>query len=177
MNTPSATELIESLLGSVPDFPSPGIIFRDLTPVFANAEAFRAVIDELTRPFAGQFDIIAGVEARGFLLAAGAAYATGTGTLAVRKAGKLPPPVLAESYSLEYGSASLEIHPVPAVSKGQRLLIVDDVLATGGTLAATIRLAERAGYDVIGIAVVLELDELAGRQALGDQHVHRILGL
>lgn len=160
------------MLASVPDFPSPGIVFRDLTPVFADANGYRAVTDALLAPFVGEIDVVAGVEARGFLLAASVAYAAGAGVVAVRKAGKLPGEVLSESYDLEYGSAALEIHP--AAVPGQRMLILDDVLATGGTLAATVRLAERAGYSVVGIGVVLELADLNGRTALDGRGIHAI---
>lgn len=163
------------MLASVPDFPSPGIVFRDLTPVFADAAGYRAVTDALLAPFATQIDVVAGVEARGFLLAASVAYAAEAGVVAVRKAGKLPGDVLSESYDLEYGSATLDIHP--AAVPGQRMLILDDVLATGGTLAATIRLAERAGYVVAGVGVVLELANLGGRAALGGRDVHAITTL
>lgn len=171
----AAQNEVTRLLASVPNFPSPGIVFRDLTPVFADATGYRAVTDALLAPFAGQIDVVAGVEARGFLLAASVAYSAGAGVVAVRKAGKLPGAVLTESYDLEYGSAELEIHP--ATTPGQRMLILDDVLATGGTLAATIRLAERAGYVVVGIAVVLELDDLNGRAALDGRQVHAITSL
>jgi adenine phosphoribosyltransferase len=170
-----ATESVLRLLASVPDFPAPGIVFRDLTPVLADADAFRAITDALTEPHVGAIDVVAGVEARGFLLAASVAYAAGAGVVAIRKAGKLPGAVLSESYDLEYGSAELEMHP--AARPGQRMLILDDVLATGGTLVAAIRLAERAGYRVVGVGVVLELSDLGGRDALGDQPVHTIVAL
>jgi len=150
---------------SVPDFPEPGILFRDLTPVLADAEAFRAITDELAAPYSGRVDVVAGVEARGFLLAASAAYVLGAGVVAIRKAGKLPPvELLSESYELEYGAATLEMHP--AAVPGTRMLLLDDVLATGGTLAATVRMAERAGYVVVGVGVVIELQDLAGRDLL-----------
>lgn len=171
----AARDEIARLLASVPNFPAPGIVFRDLTPVFADAAGYRAVTDALRAPFAGQIDVVAGVEARGFLLAASVAYAEGAGVVAVRKAGKLPGAVLTESYDLEYGSAELEIHP--ASVPGQRMLVLDDVLATGGTLAATVRLAERAGYVVAGIGVVLELSDLDGRAALAGRDVHAITEL
>lgn len=171
----SAADEVLRLLVSVPDFPSPGIMFRDLTPVFADGSGYRTVTDALRSAFDGQIDVVAGVEARGFLLAASVAYAAGAGVVAVRKAGKLPGDVLGESYDLEYGSASLEIHP--ATIPGQRMVILDDVLATGGTLAATVRLAERAGYTVVGIGVVLELADLGGRAALGGTPFHALVTL
>jgi adenine phosphoribosyltransferase len=156
------SDLVRSLLLTVPDFPQPGILFRDLTPVLADGPALRAVVDDLV--------------ARGFLLAAAAAYASGVGTLAVRKAGKLPGEVLRESYDLEYGEAAIELHPgqLPA---GSRVLLLDDVLATGGTLEAAARLLERAGYEVAGIGVVLELEGLGGRTRLAGRDVHAIIAL
>jgi adenine phosphoribosyltransferase len=171
----SAAEEVLRLLVSVPDFPTPGIMFRDLTPVFADAHGYRAVTDALRSAFDGPIDVVAGVEARGFLLAASVAYAAGAGVVAVRKAGKLPGEVLTESYDLEYGSAALDIHP--ASIPGQRMVILDDVLATGGTLAATVRLAERAGYTVVGVGVVLELADLSGRAGLDGTPVHAIVSL
>jgi len=165
---------LERLLVSVPDFPEPGIVFRDLAPVFADGAAFRALVDELVTRFEGSFDAVAGVEARGFVLAAATAYSSGTGVLVVRKAGKLPGAVLSESYALEYGEATLEVEP-ERLPPGSRVLVVDDVLATGGTLAAAGRLVRRAGYDVAGFGVVLELADLAGRARLADAPVHSVL--
>jgi adenine phosphoribosyltransferase len=169
-------ELITSLCVTVPDYPKPGISFKDLTPVFAHPAAFRAVVDSLVEPFRGQFDAVAGVEARGFLLAAAAAYATNTGVVTVRKAGKLPRAVFAEDYALEYGTATLELHTsdLPA---GSRVLILDDVLATGGTLGAATRLFERCGIHVAGVGVVMELGELRGRSALTGHRVRSLLRL
>jgi adenine phosphoribosyltransferase len=169
-------ELITSLCVTVPDYPKPGISFKDLTPVFANPAAFKAVVDSLVEPFRGQFDAVAGVEARGFLLAAAAAYATNTGVVTVRKAGKLPRAVFAEDYALEYGTATLELHTsdLPA---GSRVLILDDVLATGGTLGAATRLFERCGIHVAGVGVVMELGELRGRSALTGHRVRSLLRL
>jgi len=168
-----AAGAIDRLCAVVPDFPSPGIMFRDLTPVFSDAEAFRTVVDAVSAPFAGTFDAVAGVEARGFLLAAAVAYATGTGVVTVRKAGKLPRAVYSESYDLEYGQATLEIHQsdLPA---GARVLVLDDVLATGGTLVAACALLERAGAAVVGCGVVLELGGLGGRDTLAGRTVHAL---
>jgi adenine phosphoribosyltransferase len=166
--------MIERLCATIVDYPEPGIVFKDLTPVFADGPALHAVVQALVEPFAGQFDAVAGVEARGFLLAAAAAYATGTGVITVRKAGKLPRAVFTESYTLEYGEAALEIHQgdVPA---GTRVLILDDVLATGGTLAAAARLFERSDVTVAGIGVVLELEDLPGRDALPGYDVRSLM--
>ncbi|WP_323961381.1 adenine phosphoribosyltransferase [Arthrobacter sp. JZ12] len=161
MSKESVQDLILSRCQSVPDFPKPGVTFRDLTPVFADSAAFSATVHALIEPFAGTFDRVAGVEARGFILAAATAFASGTGVTAVRKPGKLPREVLREEYALEYGSAAVEIHQDEFVP-GTRVLLLDDVLATGGTLSAAVRLLERAGAEVVGIAVVLELAGLGG---------------
>ena len=170
---PTAAELVDRLTAVVPDFPEPGILFRDLTPTLADAEALRAVTDELVGAFAGRFDLVAGIEARGFLLAAAAAYASGTGVVTVRKAGKLPPETLTEHYELEYGRASLEVR-AGQLAAGTRVLVLDDVLATGGTVDATCTLLERAGAHVTGVGVVLELDGLGGRARLAGREVTAI---
>lgn len=160
-------DLVESHLVTIPDFPEPGVLFRDLTPVFADGPAFHALSEALTEPFAGRFDVLAGIEARGFLLAGAASALCGAGLLPVRKAGKLPRAVLREEYALEYGTAALEVHE-GELPPGTRVLIVDDVLATGGTVAAAVRLVERAGWRVAGVSVAIELEALEGRGALGE---------
>ncbi len=161
------------LIREVADFPQPGVLFRDVGPVLADATAFRAVIDGLIMP-AQQIDTVIGVEARGFLLGAAAAYALGAGVVGVRKPGKLPVVSDRESYALEYGVASLELaHGV--LRPGQRALVIDDILATGGTAAATCALAERAGASVSGIAVLLEIASLRGRDRLRGRPVHALL--
>jgi len=162
----SVAELIASHIIDVPDFPKPGIVFKDLSPLFADGVAFRQAIDAIA-DHPGGFDLVAGVEARGFLLAAGVAYASGVGLVPVRKAGKLPRATHAETYDLEYGTATIEIH-TDAFLPGHRVLIVDDVLATGGTASATVALVERAGATVAGITFLLELGFLHGREKLGD---------
>jgi adenine phosphoribosyltransferase len=168
-------ELVESKLATIPDFPEPGVLFRDLTPVFADGPAFHALAEALTAPFAGRFDDLAGVEARGFLLAGAASALCGAGVLPVRKAGKLPRAVIREEYDLEYGTAALEVHE-GELAPGSRVLIVDDVLATGGTVGAAARLVERAGWTVAGIAVAIELNALGGRTVLGDRYeIHSVL--
>ncbi|WP_240607072.1 adenine phosphoribosyltransferase [Cryobacterium aureum] len=172
----SAASHVEALLASYPDFPQPDILFRDLNPVFADAVAFRAIIDDLADQHRGQFDAVAGIEARGFLLAAAVGYAAGAAVLAVRKGGKLPGSVLTEEYELEYGTARLELE-VGQLPAGSRVLILDDVLATGGTIAATSRLIERAGYTLTGVGVVLELTDLHGRERLGAAPVHAIMSV
>jgi adenine phosphoribosyltransferase len=160
----AAAELVAGHVVEVPDFPQPGIMFKDLSPLFADGPAFRQVIDVIVDQ-AGDFDLVAGMEARGFLLAAGVAYATGTGIIPVRKAGKLPRERHSQTYDLEYGTATLEIH-TDASAAGQRVLLVDDVLATGGTAQATVSLIERTGATVIGLTVLLELAFLDGRARL-----------
>lgn len=172
----SAASLVDSLSLSVPDFPQPGIVFRDLSPVFADGAALRAVTDEIIAPFAGRVDAVAGVEARGFVLAAAAAYALGVGMLIVRKPGKLPRPVISEDYALEYGTATLEVHP-DELAPGSRVLVLDDVLATGGTLAAATKLIDRAGWTVAGVSVVLELEALAGRANLPGRDIRSLVTL
>ncbi|WP_433527446.1 adenine phosphoribosyltransferase [Nocardia pseudovaccinii] len=165
--TGKAAELVERLTRWRDDFPSPGIRFADLTPVFADPEGFRAVIDCLAA-CAPDADLVAGVDARGFIIGAGVAATLGTGVMAVRKAGKLPPPVISREYSLEYGTASLEIPADGVELKGRRILLLDDVLATGGTLAAAADLFRAAGAEIIAAAVVLELSFLNGRDRQGD---------
>src|ERR1700710_1173946 len=141
MTASSPADVVSQLTAVVPDFPQPGITFRDLTPVFADGPALRIITDALAEPFAGRIDAVAGVEARGFVLAAAAAYALGVGVLIIRKPGKLPQEVLSENYDLEYGSATLQVQP-NALPAGARVLVLDDVLATGGTLAASTKLIE-----------------------------------
>ena len=173
MTDGTAARLVEQHTAIIEDFPKAGITFRDLTPVFADGAALRAVTDALVAPFAGRIDAVAGVEARGFLLAASAAYAMGLGVLVIRKPGKLPREVISESYDLEYGSTSLEVQPGD-FPPGTRILLLDDVLATGGTLAAGSRLIERAGWVVAGVSVVLELEELDGRANLEGRDIRSI---
>jgi len=173
MTDGTAARLVEENTAIIEDFPKPGITFRDLTPVFADGPSLRAVTDALVAPFAGRIDAVAGVEARGFLLAAASAYALDLGVLVIRKPGKLPREVISESYDLEYGSTSLEVQPSD-FPPGTRILLLDDVLATGGTLAAATRLIERAGWVVAGVSVVLELEELNGRANLEGRDIRSI---
>ena len=157
-------EQIKELIRDVPDFPQDGIVFKDITPVLADPIAFSTLIDLIVVHFGrGNVDKVVGIEARGFILASPVAYHFGAGFVPVRKQGKLPSETVAEEYSLEYGTATLEIH-VDAVSPGERVLIVDDVLATGGTAKATASLVERIGGKVCGIACLIELDFLKGRE-------------
>ncbi|ORV50746.1 adenine phosphoribosyltransferase [Mycolicibacter engbaekii] len=168
-----AGEIIAALIREVPDFPTPGVAFKDLTPVFADAAGLAVVTDALARAAAGA-DLVAGIDARGFLLAGAVADRLGVGALAVRKGGKLPPPVLSERYQLEYGTAVLEIPADGVDLAGRRVVILDDVLATGGTLAATRRLLTRAGAEVVAAAVVLELAGLGGRAAVAPLRLERL---
>ena len=168
VQTSSARDIaavIASLTREVSDFPSPGIQFKDLTPLLADPDGFAAVTDALAEIASGA-ELIAAVDARGFLLGGAVATRLGTGVLAVRKGGKLPPPVFSKTYTLEYGSATLEIPAEGIDLAGRSVVIIDDVLATGGTLAATARLLDDAGAAVTSAAVVLELVELRGRDAV-----------
>ena len=160
----AVAKVIASLIREVADFPSPGIAFKDLTPVFADAAGLAAVTDALA-------GVVAGVD----LVAGAVAERLGVGVLAVRKGGKLPPPVLSETYQLEYGDAVLEIPADGIDLVGRRVVIVDDVLATGGTVAATLRLLRRAGAEVVAAAVVLELTGLGGRAAVAPLALHSLL--
>ncbi|MGV0851586.1 adenine phosphoribosyltransferase [Mycolicibacterium phlei] len=159
------SSLIATLMREVPDFPESGIQFKDLTPVLADARGLAAVTDAMAETAAGA-DLVAGIDARGFLLGAAVALKLGTGVLAIRKGGKLPPPVLSETYALEYGTATLEIPADGLDLTGRSVLIIDDVLATGGTAAAAVRLLDQAGATVTGAAVLLELTGLNGRDVL-----------
>ena len=183
-------ELIASLTVDVPDYPEPGVLFRDLTPVFADGAAFRRMVDGLAAPAASDpraaavagaagwagdrgFDVVVGVEARGFLLAAAVALDSGVGVVPVRKAGKLPRERIAADYALEYGTATLELH-ADSIRPGARVLVVDDVLATGGTLGAAISLVEQLGGVVTAVSVVVELTALGGRDRLAPHTVHAL---
>ncbi|MDT5227514.1 MAG: adenine phosphoribosyltransferase [Mycobacterium sp.] len=169
----TAAELVAALTRQVADFPSAGIQFKDLTPVFADARGLAAVTDELAGVASGA-DLIAGIDARGFLLGGAVAARLGTGVLAIRKGGKLPPPVRTEEYQLEYGTASLELPADGIELSGRSVVVVDDVLATGGTLAAAHRLLERAGAQVRVAAVVIELAGLGGRELVAPLPVHTV---
>ncbi|MFT8704159.1 adenine phosphoribosyltransferase [Bifidobacterium aquikefiricola] len=162
-------QYVVSLIRSIPDFPKQGILFRDFMPVLSDPRANHLLNEALIKALPVQpdeFDTIAGLEARGFLIGPAMAELTGKGFVAVRKAGKLPPDTLAEDYSLEYGSASIEIER-DAIHKGERILLVDDLIATGGSACAARRLIEQAGGIVVGCSFVMELNGLHGREALG----------
>jgi adenine phosphoribosyltransferase len=170
-----AADRIAALTVDVPDFPQPGVVFKDLTPLFADGPAFAATIEVIRNRYpAGGFDTVAGIEARGFMIGAAVAYASGVGFVPIRKAGKLPREALSETYALEYGQATIEVH-TDAFTPGQRVLLIDDVLATGGTAEAAWTLIERAGAVVTGFTVLMELGFLDGRKRLGTREVHALL--
>jgi adenine phosphoribosyltransferase len=195
VSVPEALQPLDELIAShavdVPDFPVPGVLFRDLTPVFADGPAFRRMVEGLAAPQLADprvaavahtddggpsdpgFDVVVGVEARGFLLAAAVALHTGVGVVPVRKAGKLPRERVSAEYVLEYGTATVEMH-TDSLRPGQRVLLVDDVLATGGTLGAAIALVEELGAVVTAVSVVIELAELGGRQRIAPHAVHAL---
>jgi adenine phosphoribosyltransferase len=158
----------------IPDFPKPGIVFKDITPLLADAGAFRDMITALVDPYRGRVDAVLGIESRGFIIGAAAALALGTGIAIVRKPGKLPYRTHKASYELEYGSDTLEIHH-DAVGKGRRVLLIDDLLATGGTASAAIELVSRCGATVTACAFVIELAFLDGRKRLAPHEVHSLL--
>jgi len=164
-----------SLVRDVEDFPTPGVLFKDITPLLADAGALAAAVAGLADPYAGAgVSAVVGVEARGFILAAPVALHLGAGFVPVRKAGKLPWKLEREEYALEYGTDLLEIHQ-DAVAPGERVLVVDDVLATGGTAEATVRLLERIGAEVVGLSFLIELAFLHGRTKLTDHEVTALL--
>lgn len=165
--------LITEHVRDVPDYPEPGVMFKDITPLLASPKALTAVVDALAGSF-GPVDKVAGIESRGFILGAPVALATGAGFVPVRKKGKLPAATYEESYQLEYGTATIEVH-TDAFGAGERVLIIDDVLATGGTARAAANLVARTGAEVAGIAVLMELSFLNGRQALGDLDIRSLL--
>jgi adenine phosphoribosyltransferase len=172
MTGPDAGELLRQLVVDVPDFPEPGVVFKDITPLLDDAAAFATVIQALAaagrdETGATVVDRVAGMEARGFILAAPVALALGVGFVPVRKHGKLPRATYSESYALEYGEAILEVHQ-DALERGDHVLLVDDGLATGGTVAATRRLVEHAGAVAHAVAVLMDLSFLPGRETIGD---------
>ncbi|PUA80096.1 adenine phosphoribosyltransferase [Nocardioides currus] len=174
----AARDAMSRLVVDVPDYPQPGVVFKDITPLLSDHAGFAAVIGALGdagRDGSGAVvvDKVVGMEARGFILAAPVALALGIGFVPVRKAGKLPRPTHAVSYSLEYGDATLEVHQ-DAIAPGERVLLIDDVLATGGTVAATRELVEACGGTCVGVAVLMELSFLPGRTAVGDLPVSAI---
>lgn len=168
-------EHLKSKIREIPDFPQKGILFYDITTLLCDPRGFRDTVDALAAPYMGQdIDQVIGIESRGFILGAAVANALGSGFIPVRKPGKLPGATHREAYSLEYGNNALEIHR-DACGDNQRILIVDDVLATGGTARATVDLARKAGGQVIGLAFLIELDFLNGRSKLPGEPVYSVL--
>jgi adenine phosphoribosyltransferase len=170
-----ASELLRSRIRDIPDFPRPGIVFKDITPLLADPVTMSRVIDEIVVELGrGTVDKVVGIEARGFIVAAPVAYHMAAGFVPVRKRGKLPWETHAESYDLEYGEETIEIHR-DAIARGERIAIVDDVLATGGTAAAAAKLVERLGGTVVSLAFVIELEFLKGREKLGGYDIVSLL--
>jgi len=161
-------ELVKSRVRSLPDFPKPGILFRDISPLLRDEDAFRSCIKTIAEYYKNDgIDYVAGIESRGFIIGSALAYEMGKGFVQIRKAGKLPFETVSEPYSLEYGSQTLEIQK-DAIEKGKRVLVVDDLIATGGTAEAACRLVERIGGKVAGVAFIIELSELKGREKLSE---------
>ena len=166
---------LEDSVRAIPDFPKPGIVFRDITPLIRDPAALRLAVQQLVHPFVGRdITAVGGMEARGFIFGSLAAWELGVGFVPLRKPGKLPYAVESVRYELEYGAAALEVH-TDAVGQGDRVLLVDDLLATGGTARASGELIEQLGAEVIACAFVIELKELGGRDALGRYPVHALL--
>lgn len=170
------SEIVATHLTTIPDFPQPGILFRDFSPLLASGEPFQKLIVGIASHYRGRVNAVAGLESRGFILSAPLAVELDVPMIMVRKAGKLPGKVVQESYDLEYGSACIEVQP-ETVAGRDRILVVDDLLATGGTAAASVKLLEKAGGRVIEILVLMELEELRGREMLGDTAYHALLKL
>jgi adenine phosphoribosyltransferase len=166
---------LATLVRAIPDFPQAGILFRDITTLLKDREGFQQAVDALMAPFRPLApDVVVGMESRGFILGAPIAYALGAGFVPVRKLGKLPHETISVEYALEYGQNTLEMHR-DAITPGQRVLIIDDLLATGGTVCATIELVERLGGEVVGIGFLIELAFLNGRRNLGKYNVHALI--
>jgi adenine phosphoribosyltransferase len=168
-------EQIKALIRDVHDFPEPGVVFKDITPVLADPIAFSTITDLMVVRFGrGNVDKVVGIEARGFIIASPVAYHFGAGFVPIRKQGKLPSETVGQEYELEYGTATLELH-IDAITPGERVLIVDDVLATGGTAQAAASLVQRVGGKVCGIATVIELEFLHGRERLAEHELYTLI--
>ena len=168
--------LISSLIRDVPDYPKPGVIYKDITPLLGNHDGYQAAVDELAALAPKDLDVVVGMEARGFFFAGPVALQLGCGVVPVRKPGKLPLDVYSESFALEYGQDTLTVHQ-DAVAPGARVMVIDDVLATGGTVGATARLIQQLGADLVEVAVVMELGFLGGRQTLSELGISRVSSL
>ncbi len=172
---PSEIQRLSDAIRDVPDFPKPGIMFRDITPVLGDGELFELTIRALAETAGDvKIDKIIGIDARGFIFGAAVAHLLGAGFVPIRKKGKLPWATEIESYSLEYGEAEIEIHK-DAIGAGEKILVIDDLLATGGTAAAALKLIERIGGEVVAVAFLIELTSLNGRERLGDARVEAVL--
>lgn len=168
-------ERLKARIRDIADFPKPGIVFKDITPLVKDPDALRLTIHQLLHPFLGEdLTAVVGMEARGFIFGSLVAWELGVGFIPLRKPGKLPYDVQSISYDLEYGSASLEVH-VDALGQGDRVLMIDDVLATGGTASASCALVEKLGAEIAACAFVIELDALQGRKKLGNRRIHSLL--
>jgi len=168
-------EKLKRVIRDVPDFPKPGILFRDITPILSHPELLKETVEALARPFRNEgISKVVGIESRGFIFAPPLAVALGAGFVPARKPGRLPRETLRETYALEYGNDALEIHR-DAFSKGERVLLVDDLLATGGTAAAAVRLVEKIGGQVVGAAFVIELEFLGGRLKISVPRIHTLV--
>jgi adenine phosphoribosyltransferase len=168
-------EELKRRIREIPDFPKPGILFRDITPLLADGRAFRRAIDAIGERYVGQgIDLVVGIEARGFVMGAALAYKLGAGTVLIRKPGKLPFKTHSSSYALEYGTDALEIHQ-DAMVAGQRVLIADDLLATGGTISAAVDLVQQLGGEIVELAFLIELTGLKGRERLAGRRLFSLL--
>ena len=166
---------LKSVIRDIPDFPKKGIVFKDITTLLKDAQAFRQAVEDLCAPYRdNKIDTIVGVESRGFIFGGAMAVALGVGFVPARKPGKLPAETLKEEYALEYGTDAVEMHR-DAIQEGMRVLVVDDLLATGGTAAATIRLVQNLGGRIVGVAFLIELNFLKGREKLGDIPIHVLI--
>jgi adenine phosphoribosyltransferase len=172
--TAPIAEVVASRIRDIPDFPVQGVTFKDFTPLLSDGPAYRAVVQDIARRYSGRVDVVVGIEARGFIFGAAVAYELGIGFVPVRKAGKLPGSTHSETYDLEYGSAVIEIH-TDALASGTRTLVIDDILATGGTAAATCELVERSGGSIEAVEVLVELGFLNGRTKLTGRTVHAMV--
>ena len=173
--TVTSVDDLRAKIREVPDFPKPGILFYDITTLLKDADAFREVIDRMAAQVGDtEVDVVVGMESRGFIFSAPLAYQLKAGFVPVRKLGKLPAETLEVEYELEYGTATLEIHS-DAIREGQRVLIVDDLLATGGTVMGTIELVRRLGGEIAGLSFMVELGALNGREKLGEYEIHALL--
>jgi adenine phosphoribosyltransferase len=166
---------LKALIRDIPDFPKPGVLFRDITPLLADPAGLGLAVELLANPFRGKgIDLVIGAESRGFIFGTAVACCLSAGFGLVRKSGKLPHRKISKSYDLEYGTDTLEMH-ADAIIKGQRVLIVDDLLATGGTMKACVEMVRQLGGDLTGVAVLIELSALKGRDKLGEDQVHSVL--